>query len=112
MYKVFAREAESFPKDTFTLWYDVDLDGDNSEWRKCVSDVVARLQKYYEINEIDIPVFETGEDFVELKYSINGKFLTFSCDFLLFSIFITTNDESLTKTLCYKLGSEVGWEHL
>jgi hypothetical protein len=112
MYKVFARESKTFPKQTFTLWYDVDFDGDNSEWRECVDDVVTRFRKDHEIEEIDVPTFEEGEDFVELKYSIDGKPLEFSCDFLLYSIFITTNDESLTNSLRDKLGSQVGWEHV
>ena len=111
MYKVCARESESFPKETFTLWYDVDFDGSNHEWRKCVEDVVARLRNDNEILEIDVPEFKAGEDFVSLKYSINGNPIEFSCDFLLYSIFITTNNELLTNSLREELGSQVGWEN-
>lgn len=111
MYKVFARESETFPQETFTIWYDVDFDGDNSEWRVCVSDVLTRLSEAHVITEIEVPPFEEGEDFIELKYSIDGSPLEFSCDFLLYSIFVTTTGVLLTNSIRDELGRQVGWVH-
>ncbi len=109
MYKVSISEAETFPKETMHLWYEVDFDGDNLEYRKCVEDILVRLRKNHEILEVDVPDYLEGEDFVELKYSIDGVPLELSCDFLLESIYITTNDKALTESLRQKLGSQVGW---
>lgn len=38
MYKIDKIESENFPTETFRLLYEVDLDGNNSEWRVCVKD--------------------------------------------------------------------------
>jgi len=99
----------SEPAETMVLCYEVDLDGDNSEWRKCVEDILARLREDHEILEISAQQYIEGEDFVELRYSIDGMPLELSCDFLLTSLFITTNDKLFTKLLLDKLGNQVGW---
>lgn len=110
MYKVYKRESENFPRQTFTIYYEVDLDGENTEWRVCVQDIVRKLRPNYNISEVDVPKYEGFEDFVELKYSINGKPLEFSCDFLLYSIYVTTDSIELTESLRDFIGDQVGWE--
>jgi len=110
MYKILLRQSETFPKDTFTVWYCVDFDGENSEWRECVQDIISRLSNEHVIKEVNVPAFEKGEDFVSLEYSIDGKLLEFSCDFLLYSIFVKTSDASLANLLRDKLADQVGWD--
>jgi hypothetical protein len=110
MYKVYKRESKTFPKETFTVFYEVDFDGENAEWRKCVKDIIDRLSVEYKITEVDVPEFFEGEDFVELKYSIDNESLEFSCDFLLYSIYITTSSIPITEKLRDTLGYQVGWE--
>jgi len=109
MYKVYKREPETFPKETFTIWYDVDFDGDNSEWRECVKDIIKRFSASHNIIPVDVPDFMELEDFVELKYTIDNESLEFSCDFLLYSIFVTTSRTELTMKLRDELASQVGW---
>lgn len=110
MYKVFKRESEFFLKETFTIWYEVDFDGDNTEWRVCVKDIIERFSTNHSIVEVGVPKFLAGEDFVKLKYMIDNEPIEFSCDFLLYSIFVTTNKVSLTESLRDTLGNQVGWK--
>ncbi len=110
MYKVLNRTtAPHFPKNTLTLWYKVDFDGENREWRECVSDIIERLSHSYQLTEKSVPQFEPYEDFVELVYEINGNPIEFSCDFTLYSIFITTINQTTAEEISHFLGQQVGW---
>lgn len=106
---MYDEESETFPKETFTIWYDVDSDGDNVEWRNCVKDIIERYSTSHSIRAVDVPDFLGGEDFVELKYTIDNEPLEFSCDFLLYSIFVTTSNAALTMKLRDELANQVGW---
>ncbi|MBQ0775928.1 MAG: hypothetical protein KBT87_14755 [Gammaproteobacteria bacterium] len=110
MYKVLKSEPETFPKETFGIYYEVDIDGSNSEWRICAKDIIDKFSKSHTIQEVDVPPFYENEDFTELKYKLDGAELTLSCDFLLYSIYVTTDSEKLTKELRHELGSMAGWE--
>lgn len=110
MYKVDKIESENFPKETFRLLYEVDLDGNNSEWRVCVKDIIKHYSKFYKIEPVNVPEFMEEEDFVELIYTIDGERLEFSCDFLFSSIYVTTEIPELTLKLRDELVSKVGWD--
>jgi len=110
MYKVTRRESPKFPKNIFSIWYEVDFDGDNHEWRDCVDDILKRFRKSHTITPVNVPKFEPLEDFVELTYKIDNQDLVLSSDFLLYTIYVTTNSIELTQKLCIELGNQVGWE--
>jgi hypothetical protein len=111
VYKVLDRKnAPHFPKNTLTLWYDVDFDGDNSEWRTCAADVLQRLESQYLLTPVCVPAFKPHEDFVELKYLLGCDLITLSCDFTLYSIFIETPSEHMASSLAEYLAKQVGWE--
>lgn len=109
MYKVYRRESAAFPKETLTLWYEVHFNGDNHEWRDCVSDVLNRIRNRYHVSEKSVPTFEPGEDFVELIYEIDGQEVNFSNDFLLYSIFVTAPTKETAEELRDFIAKQVGW---
>ena len=109
MYQVYNRESEQFPKNTITLFYEVDFDGDNQEWRVCVENLISILSKDYLIKPINVPKFVAGEDFQELTYKINDQIVKLSCDFLLYSIYVETESIEFAGELKNEIAKEVGW---
>jgi len=78
-------DMRNFPlwsKNTFRINYDVDLGGDNHEWRECVTHILEVLKKYYHLEVISEPHFEPKEDFVDLTYTLNNSKIIIGNDFL------------------------------
>lgn len=80
------RRFPLWDKNTFIINYEVDLDGDNHEWRECISHILKILENYYHIEIISEPTFEPHEDFVELTYNLNGDKIIIGNDFLFHKI--------------------------
>ena len=82
------RRFPLWPKNQFRLNYDVDFDGDNYEWRECVTHILNVLEKIYPIEVISESPFEPYEDFVELIYLIGDEKITIGNDFAFSTIWI------------------------
>lgn len=82
------RNFPKWSKNTFRITYDIDLDGDNHEWRECVAHILQVLKNSYQIEIISEPPFEPHEDFIELIYTLNGEKIIIGNDFLFYTIWI------------------------
>ena len=68
-------------RDPDALWLDYESGDsfDNTEWRPCVDHFLKELTAQgHEVVALPSPVFERGEDFVELAYLLDWTRTTFS----------------------------------
>jgi hypothetical protein len=83
---------------------------DNTEWRPCVEHFLSELASQgHEVVALPSPAFEKGEDFVEISYLLDGVKTTFSSDFLLSLIVITSEDQRVLRRVWDDIGGRVGW---
>ncbi len=51
-----------------------------NDWRDYIDELLDLAGKRYEVVPVDVPAYETKEDFVELIYMIDDVIMHFDCD--------------------------------
>ena len=93
------RDFPKWPLTEASLEYDWDMNGNNKEWRICVKDVIRHFQQSYTVELVDEPEFYDDEDFVDIRYKINGCEIVFSNDATLFGIWLSCKNITLLREL-------------
>jgi hypothetical protein len=64
MYRLYPIDGNLTTIKSFLIDYEWDMDGNNHEWRNCVSHFLELLQSYgSKVTPIDVPPFIGHEDF-------------------------------------------------
>lgn len=110
MYRLYPTAENLTTVKSFNLYYELDMNGDNHEWRDCVSQFLdLALSLGSKVSPINVPPFDGHEDFIDLAYLIDNARVEFSSDSLLNLIEIKPVDSINFSKLWSQVGAKVGW---
>ena len=110
MFSLFPPE-DKLPKcENLMIFYEVNLNEGNHEWRECVQQFIEKVGNLgYLVSPIEIPEFYPSEDFVDLIYRFNTILVKFNSDSIVNTIYVTADSDEAFLPIWHQIGKTVGW---
>ncbi|WMW79320.1 hypothetical protein RF679_11740 [Undibacterium cyanobacteriorum] len=110
MFSLYKSETHAPQYEDLLICYERDFNADNHEWREVVCRFLEMANEFgYKTIPDHVPPFEPYEDFVKMKYLVNGASVTFATDSLLGLIKVGTDSPDVLLPLWELIGDKVGW---